>query len=268
MSGLPAFKEGLGGTEGLYDWNEGGSDGALDIDDYFQSGDLGNPDRTTWATRTESYLDQSENSDVNVVMWSWCGQVSSADESDIVTYLSLMDGLESDYPNVMFVYMTGHTDGTGLNGNLHLRNEQIREYCRTYNKILFDFADIESYDPDGNYYGDKRVNDNCDYDSDNDTTLDANWAIEWQNNNPGDWYSCSSAHSQPLNANLKAYAAWWLWATLAGWNTTETPTFSPNPSTFTTYPSFPLNITIFSIAGIALPLLVVVTRILVKKRDN
>ena len=33
-----------------------------------------------------------------------------------------------------------------------------------------------------------------------------------------DWYSCSSAHSQPLNANRKAYAAWWLWARLAGWS--------------------------------------------------
>ena len=32
-----------------------------------------------------------------------------------------------------------------------------------------------------------------------------------------DWYKCSSAHSQPLNANLKAYAAWWLWARLVGW---------------------------------------------------
>ena len=33
-----------------------------------------------------------------------------------------------------------------------------------------------------------------------------------------DWYNCYSAHSQPLNANRKAFAAWWLWATLAGWN--------------------------------------------------
>jgi hypothetical protein len=32
-----------------------------------------------------------------------------------------------------------------------------------------------------------------------------------------DWYSCSSAHSEPLNANRKACAAWWLFARLAGW---------------------------------------------------
>ena len=25
-------------------------------------------------------------------------------------------------------------------------------------------------------------------------------------------------HTQALNGNLKAYAAWWLWARLGGWN--------------------------------------------------
>ena len=234
MTGLPTFKESNGGTDGLYDWNEGGTDGALDIDDYFMSGDLGNPNRTAWATYTRTYLDNPSNSDVNIVMWSWCGQVSSATEEDINTYLTLMNSLENDYPSVKFVYMTGHVDGTGLEGNLHIRNEQIREYCQTNLKILFDFADIESYDPHSNYFGDKYCTDNCDYDSNNDSNPyndGANWAIEWQDAHPDDWYDCSSAHSQPLNANMKAYAAWWLWATLAGWVDPEitptTPGYTP-----------------------------------------
>ena len=63
-----------------------------------------------------------------------------------------------------FVYMTGHLDGYGLTGNLHIRNEQIRAYCAANKKILYDFADIESYNPDGVYFGDKDANDNCDYD--------------------------------------------------------------------------------------------------------
>ena len=113
--------------------------------------------------------------------------------------------------------MTGHLDGTGVESNLNKRNEQIRNYCKTNNKILYDFADIESYDPDGNYFLDKGANDNCDYDTDGNGSRDGNWAIEWQNAHPGEWYNCSSAHSQPLNANRKAYAAWWLWAKLAGW---------------------------------------------------
>ncbi|MBN1329662.1 MAG: hypothetical protein JXA54_09330 [Candidatus Heimdallarchaeota archaeon] len=231
MNDLPAYKESLGGTEGLFDWNDGGIDGALDIDDYFSYNDLGD---SNWATYTETYLDNPANSDVNVIMWSWCGQVSDASESAINLYLSQMNQLEIDYPDVHFIYMTGHTDGSGLEGNLHIRNEQIRNYCRNNNKILFDFADIESYDPDLNYYGDKYCNDNCDYDSNNDTIQDANWAIDWQDDHPGEWYECGSAHSQPLNANMKAYAAWWLWAILAGWNTTEIPTptttWTPHPS--------------------------------------
>lgn len=233
MSGLSAFKESLGGTESLYDWNEGGTDSALDIDDYFVSGDLGSSD---WVTLTEGYLDNTAHSDVNVIMWSWCGQVSDASETYIDTYLSRMTELEDDYPEVFFVYMTGHVDGEGLEGNLHLRNEQIRNYCYTNNKILFDFADIESYDPEGTYFGDKYVTDNCDYDSNGDGNPwndNANWAIEWQDTHPGKWYDCGAAHSQSLNANQKAYAVWWLWARLTGWEDNTTFIYTPNPTTYT-----------------------------------
>lgn len=220
------------GMEGLVNWkgaqyafNEGGTNGALDIDDYAFPGasDLGNPDRIAWESATRNYLNDPANSDVNVVIWSWCGQVSSATEADINTYLNLMNGLENDFPDVNFVYMTGHLDGTGTNGNLNVRNEQIRNYCLINGKILYDFCDIESYDPDGNYYLDKDANDNCDYDSDGNGSLDKNWAIDWQNSHTinVDWYDCSAAHSQPLNGNLKAYAAWWLWAKLAGWYSTS-----------------------------------------------
>jgi hypothetical protein len=212
MTGLVSFK----GT--AYSWNNGGTNSALDLHDYAMSGDLGNPDRTSWADRTRTYL--NSNTDVNVIIWSWCGQVSSATEADISIYLNLMADLESDYPDVKFVYMTGHLDGTGLTGNLHLRNEQIRNYCKQNKRILFDFADIECYNPDGTYFGDKKPSDGCAYDTNGDGTLDGNWATEWQNSHTQgtDWYDCSSAHSQPLNANQKAYAAWWLWARLAGWD--------------------------------------------------
>jgi len=213
MTGLTTFANAPHGGS-TYAWNNGGTGAALDLADKPFSGatDLGNPDFTAWATATRHYLDDPANADVNVVMWSWCGQVSYASAAAITTYLTLMSGLEKDYPHVRFVYMTGHTDGSGLAGNLHVRNQQIRNYCKANDKILYDFEDIESYDPDGAYFGDKNVTDSGAYNG-------GNWAIEWQDSHTQgvDWYACDSAHSQPLNANRKAYAAWWLWARLAGW---------------------------------------------------
>ncbi len=202
----------------LYAWNEGGTGGALDLQegDAYGDGPLDHdcgyyPD---WVDETREYLDSPANSDINVIIWAWCGQVSSRTQQSMITrYLDPMTQLEIDYPDITFVYMTGHADGTGLSGNLHIRNQQIRDYCEANNKVLYDFYDIECYDPNGNYFGDKNVNDNCDYDG-------GNWANEWQNSHTEDvdWYECESAHSQTLNANQKTYAAWWMFARLAGWD--------------------------------------------------
>lgn len=218
MTGLANWKG------SLYAWNGSGSNGALRLIDYYGNfgglgaNDLGSPNRTAWASATRTYL--AANPHVNVIIWSWCGQVDGT-QADIQQYLDLMDGLEDDFPNVKFVYMTGHLNGGGAAGNVNLRNNQIRAYCQANGKILYDFADIESYDPDGSQnYMDLLANDQCYYDSDEDGSRDRNWAIDWQDAHDlgVDWYSCSSAHSQPLNANRKAYAAWHLWARLAGWS--------------------------------------------------
>lgn len=218
MNGLVDFANGgglgLSLPPDIFEWNNGGSGGALDLDDCAMSGDCGYyPD---WYNNTVTYLDNPANSDVNVIIWSWCGQAASRTEQQMIdTYLAPMTALEGLYPNVTFVYMTGHANATGETGNLHLRNQQIRNYCITNNKVLYDFYDIECYDPDDSYFGDKNVNDDCSY-------TDGNWAIEWQNTHVEgvDWYDCIAAHTQPLNANRKAYAAWWLWAILGGWQGT------------------------------------------------
>jgi len=199
----------------LYSYNHDGTNGALSIYDRTPSGDLGNLDRITWAQRTRDLLD-SQGNDRNVIMWSWCGQADTSEEN-IDLYLSLMDKLEVDYPEILFIYMTGHLNGTGEEGNLHLRNNQIRDFCRQNNKTLFDFADIESYDPDGNYFLDKYADDECYYDSDGNGSRDANWAVEWCNANPGGCSSCTCAHSKSLNCDMKGSAFWWMMARLAGW---------------------------------------------------
>ncbi len=211
MKGLAKFKG------NLYAFNNGGKNGALDIRDRAFSKsrhDLGHKGDIKWANLTRKYLNDKVNKDINVVIWSWCGGCSDNTEKGMAKYLSEMTKLENEFPKVKFVYMTGHLDGSGEKGNLHQRNEQIRKYCKLHKKILYDFADIESYDPDGNYYLDKGANDNCDYRA--KSGKKKNWARDWQKSHTKnkDWFECKAAHSQPLNANLKAYACWWLWAKL------------------------------------------------------
>ncbi len=212
----------------FYDYN-GGFGGALTTT---EAHDLGNPTDDAWAAATEEYLDHPSNPGTNVIMWSWC----SIAGHNITRYLSHMEYLISAYSaggskgrnssnEVKFVFMTGHVDGQGIGGTNNLQNELIREHCRTYDRILFDFADIESYDPDDNYFLDDNVDDGCYYDG-------GNWALEWivgktemtstsdtihNEPNGGDWYQCGAAHTEPLNSNLKAYACWYLFARLAGW---------------------------------------------------
>ncbi|MCP4118401.1 MAG: hypothetical protein GY737_24000 [Desulfobacteraceae bacterium] len=230
MSGLVDFANngglGLALPHNIFEWNNGGTGGALDLHDYAMDGDAGYYPQ--WVNNTVDYLGSPDpatgrgsiHPDVNVVIWSWCGQVSGSSEQEMIdNYLAPMAGLETDYPGITFVYMTGHLDGTGANGNLNLRNEQIRQYCKDNGKVLYDFADIESYGPTGETnYMLLNGDDNCDYDLNGNG--DKNWAIDWQQSHVEgvDWYECSSAHSQPLNANLKGYAAWWLWAKISGWN--------------------------------------------------
>ena len=225
MSGLVEFMNSKGYPHDLFAWNHSGSNGALHLyeGDGYGDGDLDHDAGyyPNWVDETRAYLGEptpegrgNEHPEINVIMWSWCGQLSWYSSDDVQSkYLDEMARLESDYPDVIFVYMTGHADGSGLEGTLHKNNQQIRQFCVANDKVLFDFYDIECYDPDGNYYGDKHVSDDCSYDG-------GNWAQEWQNSHDKgvDWYECGSAHSQPLNANQKAYAIWWMWARLAGWD--------------------------------------------------
>ena len=211
----------------IYEFNSDGSDGALHI---HEEGEDLTDSTNDFDDITRDFLNL--NPQYNIIMWSWCGL--NKDGTLINQYLNNMNQLESEYPNKFFVYMTAHLEGTGVEGALNTCNEIIRNYCKTNNKILYDFADIESYNPDNVNFLVQYGTDNCTYDGNSNGYIDNedinryNWAIEWQNShseapypNGGDWYSCSCAHSQSLNGNMKAYAAWYLFARIAGWNASE-----------------------------------------------
>lgn len=224
MTALVSWEK--GGSK--YSFNAGGTGGALDCRMYV--GDFGglgianslefdansNTNWTAWITATHDYID--DHPECNVIWWNWCYGLNDS-PTRVTDYCAAMETLEATYPSVKFVYATGRTRAVGYtvdNTDDEVNNASLRAYCVAHNKWLYDFNDIEKYDPAGNYYGDKDVDENCDYDKDGQK--DGNWATEWQTIHTGEWYNCESPHSQPLNANLKAYAAWYLWARLAGWD--------------------------------------------------
>ncbi len=226
MDGLVEFAnnggKGLSLPEDIFAFNNGGTDGALDFEDGdgYEEGWLDHDCGyyPNWVDETREYLEDASHSDVNVIMWSWCGQVSNKYCSGVLwdQYLGPMTQLEIDYPHVTFIYMTGHVD-IGADTCNKAANDSIRAYCRNNDKVLFDFADFDRHDPDGNYY--EFCNDNCDYYDSVGGALLGNWALEWQavHTEGVDWYSTPGSHTYPINENQKGYAAWWMWARLAGW---------------------------------------------------
>ncbi|UCF04674.1 MAG: T9SS type A sorting domain-containing protein [bacterium] len=151
---------------------------------------------------TRDVLDH--NPTINVSTFAWCSELNSYSEGTVQAYLDSITVLESEYPDVTFIYMTGNAQGTDAEGyNRFLRNEQIRQYCLAYNKVLYDFADLDCWWFDSttgvwemNYY---------EYEGD---TIPVEHP-EFTGSN------CS--HANLASCYQKGEATWWVMARLAGW---------------------------------------------------
>lgn len=211
-----------GGETGI-----GGEPGKLDfwarVGNMNDVADLGNPDYVAWVRETREHL-LNEGNDRNIVMWSWCGQMSYNWTSgpSMKAYCDSMSKLEAEFPNVTFVYMTGHPDGKGNSAPLAIRNDSLRNFCTENNKVLYDFADIQQWDLEGNDYGNNE-NDSCDWCQ---TYCDecGSGCPDYEDctNRPGDNAPGSSytdcAHTHGLVCVLKGKTFWYMMARLTGWS--------------------------------------------------
>ena len=123
-------------------------------------------------------------------------------------YRDTMTALEVAYPDVTFVWWTfplsTAADDRG-NDEKGIFNALMRDYCDTHGCVLFDIADIQSHDPDGN-----------------PVTSSAGHEAMWNG------YSYDGAHLNETGRQRIAGAFWWLFARIAGWEGVPAPSTDPD----------------------------------------
>ena len=240
--GLPDYKP---GDETLFAiTNNSPQSGKFDFRDYamasyaepgVDASDLSR-NETAFIQATRNYLDDAGNSDINVVMWSWC-DIAGHDVAN--NYLPGMQTLINEYSEggskigtgagqrqnaVTFIFMTGHANKDNNVGDGKPKNQAdlIIDYCKENKFYCLDYYGIDTHDMDGNYWEDAGDN--------GDSSTGGNFYADWQNSHsvgngyyenksaPGGSVTYGAHNTQHITANRKAYAMWYILARIAGWD--------------------------------------------------
>ncbi len=194
---------------------------------------------TAFIQATRNYLDDPDNSEINVVMWSWCDIANHDVENN---YLPGMQTLIGEYGKggskigpsqgqrqnaVTFIFMTGHANKDNNVGDGKPKNQAdiITEFCRQNNYFCLDYYGIDTHDMDGHCWEDAG--------DDGNSSTGGNFYANWQNSHTAgtDYYENKSSpegsvtfgahNTQHITANRKAYAMWSILARIAGWDGPE-----------------------------------------------
>ncbi len=191
---------------------------------------------TAFIQATRNYLDDPDNSEINVVMWSWCNIAGHDVESN---YLPGMQTLINEYStggskigdgpgqrenSVSFIFMTGHAnkgDNVG-DGKPKDQADLITNYCQENKFYCLDYYGIDTHCMEGNYWEDAG--------DDGNSSTRGDFYAEWQNSHslgadyfenktsPGGSVTYGAHNSQHITANRKAFAMWYILARIAGWD--------------------------------------------------
>jgi len=241
MFGLPGF---MAGDDILFAiTNNNPQPDKLDFRDYamasyaeagVDASDLSR-NETAFIQATRNYLDDPVNSEINVVMWSWC---NIAGHDVAANYIPGMQTLINEYAeggskigsgagqrenSVSFIFMTGHANKDDNVGDGKPKNqaELITNYCAENNFYCLDYYGIDTHDMDGNYWEDAG--------DDGNSSSGGNYYSDWQESHsvgdgyfenrssPGGSVTYGAHNSQHITANRKAYAMWYILASIAGW---------------------------------------------------
>ncbi|HEX2975397.1 MAG TPA: hypothetical protein VHO68_05630 [Bacteroidales bacterium] len=243
LFGLPDYRDGDDVLFGIT--NNDPQTGKLDFRDYALSdyaeegtdaSDLSR-DETAFIQATRNYLDDPVNSEINVVMWSWC---SISGHNVAENYLPGMEQLISEYGEggskigigagkrlnaVTFIFMTGHAESNSNFGVKQPKSQAdtIIGYCNAHGYLCLDYFGIDTHDMDGNYWNDAGENGNSE-------SYGGNFYEDWQYQNtegngyfynksdPGGPVTYGEHTTQHITSNRKAFAMWYLLARIAGWD--------------------------------------------------